>query len=185
MFHLVRFSRVPLLFCIVAMCSLKTAATSAGASASLGLESPSFQPGTAIPARFSCDAQNLSPALKWKEPPKGTRSFALILRDPDAPGGVFVHWLIYNLPQSLRGLPEGVAQEPELSDGSRQGRNSARRIGYAGPCPPPGPAHRYIFTLYALDANLPLPAGATEPELVKAIEGHILATGQLMGRFHR
>jgi hypothetical protein len=183
MIFLVRVLLVLVLLGAIAQFASKAAASSAEPAASLRMESPSFQPNAAIPTRFSCDGQNISPALQWQSPPRGTRGLALILRDPDAPSGVFIHWLIYNLPPTLRGLPEGAVKQPELPDGSRQGRNSARSIGYTGPCPPPGSVHRYIFTLYALDAQISLPAGASEPELVKAMQGHVLATGQLMGRF--
>jgi len=149
------------------------------------LLSTAFEHGSRIPARHTCDAEDLSPALSWGEPPAGTRSFALIMDDPDAPMGTWVHWVLYNIPGERRELEEGVPSEDKLDDGSLQGRNDFGRIGYGGPCPPRGPAHRYFFKLYALDAKLPLQAGATKQELEKAMEGHVLAKGELMGRYGR
>lgn len=149
----------------------------------LHLSSPSLQPGVSIAPLHSCDARNLSPALRWHYGPYGTRSFALVLRDPDAPGGTFIHWVLYNLPASTRSLPEGLSTTPQLPGGALQGTNDFGRTGYAGPCPPHGQSHRYIFTLYALDNDLRLSPGAHESDLIRAMQGHILATGQLMGRF--
>jgi Raf kinase inhibitor-like YbhB/YbcL family protein len=105
--------------------------------------------------------------------------------DPDAPGGTWVHWVLFNLPAETRSLPEGVPEDPALKDGSRQGQNDFRRPGYGGPCPPRGPAHRYYFKLYALDSALNLPAGAKKPDVEKAMKGHVLAQAELMGRYGR
>ncbi len=148
------------------------------------LTSTAFTHGAMIPKRYTCDDQDISPPLSWSEPPEKTQSFALIMDDPDAPMGTWVHWVIYNIPVTARALPEGVPADGDLPDGSRQGRNSWRKIGYGGPCPPSG-THRYFFKLYALDTVLALAAGATKDELLKAMEGHILAQAELMGRYTR
>ena len=152
---------------------------------SLKLTSTAFQPGGTIPKKFTCDGPDVSPALAWSEAPAGTKSFALIMDDPDAPVGTWVHWVLYDLPAGMHELAEGVTKQEELPDGARQGRNDFRRIGYGGPCPPAGPAHRYFFKLYALDQKLGLKAGATKADVEKAMKGHILAQGELMGRYGR
>ncbi|MGH9804909.1 MAG: YbhB/YbcL family Raf kinase inhibitor-like protein [Candidatus Acidiferrales bacterium] len=152
---------------------------------SFSLQSPAFSHGEDIPRKFTCDGPDLSPALNWSEPPAGTRSLALIADDPDAPVGVWVHWVLYDLPPTSRELPEGVAKKESLDDGGRQGRNDFGRIGYGGPCPPPGKAHRYFFKLYALDAPTKLKPGATKAEVEKAMKGHLLAQAELMGRYKR
>ncbi len=151
----------------------------------LQLTSPAFENGGDIPKKHTCDGADVSPALSWSAPPAGARSFCLIMDDPDAPGGRWVHWVLYNLPAETRSLPEGVPKEKELADGTRQGRNDFARPGYGGPCPPRGPAHRYYIKLYALDARLDLQPGASKADLEKAMEKHILAQGQLMGRYKR
>jgi Raf kinase inhibitor-like YbhB/YbcL family protein len=107
------------------------------------------------------------------------------LNDPDAPVGVFTHWVIFNLPQDSRGLPEAVANEAQLANGALQGKNGGGSIRYIGPCPPKGPAHHYVFNLYALDKSLDLAAGATKEQVVQAMEGHILAQSQLTGLYQR
>ncbi len=149
---------------------------------SFGLTSPAFQPGSPVPVVYTCRGRDVSPALNWGEPPAGTQSFALIMDDPDAPMGTWVHWVIYNLPASARGLPEAVPAGAQLKDGSLQGRNSGGENGYNGPCPPSG-THRYFFKLYALDGALSLPSGASKDQLLKAMQGHVLAQGELMGTF--
>jgi hypothetical protein len=156
-----------------------------GAAMALKVESPAFSPGGDIPRQHTCDGPDLSPPLRWSEPPAGTQSLALICDDPDAPAGTWVHWVLYRIPASARGLPEGVPKRETLADGSRQGRNDFGKVGYGGPCPPRGPKHRYFFKLYALDTVLDLPPGATKAELLKAMEGHVLAQGELMGRYGR
>ena len=152
---------------------------------SFSLQSSAFSQGADIPRKFTCDGHDLSPALTWSEPPVGTRSLALIADDPDAPVGVWVHWVLYDLPATVRELHEGVAKEDVLDNGARQGRNDFGRIGYGGPCPPPGKAHRYFFKLYALDAPTELKPGAAKAELVQAMKGHVLAEAELMGRYKR
>ena len=149
------------------------------------LETSAFPPGGDIPVRFTCDGSDDSPALEWTEPPAGTQSFTLVADDPDAPRGTWVHWVLYDLPARARELPEAVPPDKELVSGARQGRNDFRKIGYGGPCPPPGPAHRYYFRLFALDRALGLKSGATRNEIDRAMEGHILAHAELMGRYKR
>ena len=151
----------------------------------LKLTSTAFQPGSTIPKKFTCDGPDVSPALAWTEAPAGTASFALIMDDPDAPVGTWVHWVLYDLPANTRELDEGVLKQEELPNGARQGRNDFRKIGYGGPCPPPGPAHRYYFKLYALDSKTNLKPGATKADLEKAMKGHILAQAEWMGRYQR
>jgi Raf kinase inhibitor-like YbhB/YbcL family protein len=151
----------------------------------LELETSAFEPGGAIPERHTCDGGDVSPALSWSAPPAGARSLALVCEDPDAPRGTWVHWVLYNLPAGTRQLEEGVPATAELPSGARQGRNDFRRIGYGGPCPPPGPPHRYYFRLYALDVVLGLPSGATRKDLDRAMTGHVLADAELMGRYQR
>ncbi|OFW01631.1 MAG: phosphatidylethanolamine-binding protein [Acidobacteria bacterium RIFCSPLOWO2_12_FULL_59_11] len=144
-----------------------------------------FQPGGMIPKKFTCDGPDVSPPLEWDDPPAGTQSFSLIADDPDAPVGTWVHWVVYDLPASVRELPEGVPKDSELANGARQGRNDFRQVGYGGPCPPGGPAHRYYFKLYALDTKLNLKPGATKAELERAMKGQVLAEAQQMGRYQR
>jgi Raf kinase inhibitor-like YbhB/YbcL family protein len=151
----------------------------------LAVSSPAFQEGGKIPTKYTCEGQDVSPAFTWGEPPVETRSFVLIVDDPDAPGGVFTHWVLFNLPVGSRELPEAVAAQAQLPNGSVQGKNDFGRIGYGGPCPPPGRPHRYQFTLYALDQPLDLKAGASKKQVIGAMQGHILAQGQLTGTYQR
>jgi Raf kinase inhibitor-like YbhB/YbcL family protein len=150
----------------------------------LALTSSSIQGGE-IPKKYACDGGDTSPDLKWSGAPADTQSFALIAIDLDAPVGEFVHWVIYNLPAAARELPEGLPAQEQLADGSRQGGNDFGRIGYGGPCPPGSSPHRYVFRLYALDTKLNLPAGATRSQVEEAMKGHILAHGELTGRYQR
>lgn len=149
------------------------------------LKAAAFKPGADIPGRFTCDGSNVSPALSWTTPPEGTQSFALIMEDPDAPRRTWVHWVLYDLPATERELPEGVAPTGTLPSGARQGRNDFGKTGYGGPCPPPGPAHRYYFRLYALDTELQLKAGATRAQVDRSTYGHVLAGAELMGQYRR
>jgi Raf kinase inhibitor-like YbhB/YbcL family protein len=148
------------------------------------ISSPAFANGAAIPDKYSCKGSDATPALTWSEPPAGTQSFALIMDDPDAPSGTWVHWVIFNIPASARGLDEGLPTDAQLSDRSLQGRSSAGTSGYHGPCPPSG-THHYFFKLYALDAMLELPTNTNKKDLLAAMEGHILANVELMGTFSR
>jgi Raf kinase inhibitor-like YbhB/YbcL family protein len=154
------------------------------ASGKFAITSTAFKEGEMIPQKYTCDGQNISPPLKWESIPAQTKSLALIVDDPDAPAGIWVHWVIFNIPPTATGLPENVPTKTSLADGSVQGKNDSREIGYDGPCPPGG-THRYYFKLYALDTMLKLSSGVTKPELLKAMEGHIVAQAQLMGRYSR
>jgi len=148
------------------------------------LTSFAFAEGAMIPVKYTCDGQNVSPPLAWTDLPGGAKSLALICDDPDAPAGTWVHWVAFNLPPDLAGLPEGVPTEKAPKTGGVQGTNSGRRIGYSGPCPPSG-THRYFFKLYALDNTLSLDSNATAKDVQAAMKGHILAEAQLMGRYKR
>jgi Raf kinase inhibitor-like YbhB/YbcL family protein len=148
------------------------------------LTSSAFSNGDPIPGVYTCDGQDISPPLSWEEPPSGTESFALIVDDPDAPGGTWVHWVLFNVPGETRSLAEEVSDDAELSDGGLHGENSWNRMGYGGPCPPSG-THRYFFKLYALDTRLDLEAGASKERLLDTMEGHILAQTELMGTYQR
>jgi len=150
----------------------------------ISVSSSAFQEGGMIPMKYTCDGDDISPPLQWAEIPEGTKSIALICDDPDAPMGTWVHWVTWNIPSPVCDLAEGVSPRPELPDGSRQGISDFGRPGYGGPCPPSG-THRYYFTIYALDTMLNLPASTRKADLIKAVKGHILAQGQLMGRYRR
>jgi len=149
------------------------------------LMSSAFADGSPIPVKHTCDGQDVSPPLEWSNLPQGARSLALIADDPDAPGGTWVHWVLYNLPATVSELREGMPTTETIPTGVAQGRNDFRRIGYGGPCPPRGNAHRYFFRIYALDTELSLKPGATKKDLLRAMEGHILAEGQLRGTYKR
>ena len=148
------------------------------------LTSDAFTPEGAIPSTDTCDGADRSPALAWTAPPAGTKSFALIMDDPDAPRGRWIHWTIYRLPPSTRRMPEAFPLDAELPDGTRQGRTDFGRTGYGGPCPPSG-VHHYRFMLYALDVRLSLAPGATITELEQAMRGHLLAQATLIGTYRR
>lgn len=174
--------RTAVLFALFAVLCASYPLTAQNAQA-LHLTSSSFS--GAIPERYaSCSGQSgNSPALAWDAPPVATRSFALLVTDPDAPMGIFTHWLLWNLPPETRSLPESVPNRPQLPNAARQGRNDFGHVGYSGPCPPRGSAHRYVFDLYALDAALTLPPGMTRQQLLHALQGHVLATGRLIGHY--
>ncbi len=167
----------------------QAANTSSGSSqsAALAITSPAFQPNASIPAKYTCQGDDLSPALEWAAPPAGTKSLALILDDPDAPMGTWVHWVVYNLPASARGLPEnasqGASKTANLPEGALQGMNSFNRVNYGGPCPPSG-EHHYIFHLYALDTVISGDS-LNKEALLKAMAGHILAQGELVGLYKK
>jgi Raf kinase inhibitor-like YbhB/YbcL family protein len=148
------------------------------------LKSPAFAEGGMIPGKYTCDGADVSPHLSWTAVPVEARTLALICDDPDAPGGTWVHWVLFNLPASVRELPEQVPADREPDVGGRHGVTDFRRVGYGGPCPPAG-VHRYFFRLYALDAAISLPAGATGAQVEARMKGHVLAEAQLMGRYGR
>ncbi len=153
---------------------------------SFDLTSSAFEAGQPIPVRHTCHGEDLSPPLAWTQAPPATESFVLIMDDPDAVkvvGFVWDHWLLFNVPADVLALSEGIPEDAELPDGSRQGQNSFHRLGYNGPCPPSGQTHTYVFTLYAVDTLLELPAGAGKDEILQALDGHILAQTQLVGSY--
>jgi Raf kinase inhibitor-like YbhB/YbcL family protein len=149
------------------------------------LTSTAFANGQPIPVKFTGDALDVSPPLAWANPPSGTKSFALIADDPDAPAGTWVHWVVYDLPPTTTGLAEDERKAPQLANGAKQGLNDFKKTGYGGPVPPPGKVHRYLFKLYALDTMTGLAPGATKQDLLKALDGHVLGEGQLMGTYQR
>ncbi len=154
------------------------------AMANIQLTSSAFEEGNLIPSKYTCDGADVSPPLKWSNVPQNTKTIALICDDPDAPVGTWVHWVIYNIPPTVTELPEGVPSDKTLSNGAIHGINDFRKYGYGGPCPPGG-THRYYFKIYALDTELKLAPGAKKSDVEKAMQGHILAKGQLMGRYKR
>lgn len=149
------------------------------------LTSPSFQANEAIARKYTCDGTDVSVPLDWTDPPQGTKSFTLMVEDPDAPSGTWVHWLIYDIPPNVRQLEEGIPAEAVLDDGSKQGVNDFRNIGYGGPCPPRGPAHHYVFKLYALNAMTHLKPAAGREDLLRALSGHVLEQTSLTGLYKR
>jgi len=149
------------------------------------LSSPAFEEGGYIPVKYTCDGEDISVPLLFGDIPAEAESLALIMDDPDAPAGTFVHWVIYNIPADSGGLPEGIPAEPYLAEGIRQGVNSFGNIGYGGPCPPPGGAHRYMFKLYARDRALDIDAGLSKHELLSAMEGSVIAGAGTMGLYGR
>jgi Raf kinase inhibitor-like YbhB/YbcL family protein len=148
------------------------------------ITSSAFAEGGMIPRAYTCDDKDVSPDLSWTGIPGGTKTLALICDDPDAPVGTWVHWVLFNIPPAETGLAAEIAPDPILGNGARHGTNDFGRLGYGGPCPPGG-THRYFFKLYALDIELDLDSGATKARLEEAMQGHILAEGQLMGKYSR
>ncbi len=154
-------------------------------TAVMELGSSAFESGAAIPRRYTCDGDNVSPPLRWSRVPAGTKSLALIADDPDAPGGTWSHWVIYDLPPSVTALGENTPRTDALASGAKQGVNDFQQTGYGGPCPPPGPAHRYFFRLYALDRAIAAKPKTSRQQLLAAIQGRILGAAELMGRYQR
>ncbi len=151
----------------------------------LELKSSAFSANDEIPRRFTCEGQDISVPLAWSTTPLGTKSWALVCDDPDAPMGTWVHWVVYNIPPERTQFSEGVEAKQRLEDGTRQGRTDFQRVGYGGPCPPPGRPHRYFFRLYALDTVLDFLKPPTRQDLLTAIKGHVLAEATLMGTYKR
>ena len=170
---------------VMSACGSTTSPDPSSPDATLELTSAAFGRGESIPQTYTCDGEDISPPLSWGDPPEGTESFALILDDPDAPVGTWVHWVLFNIPADKRSLPEGIPARDQLSDGSLHGQNSWKRNDYGGPCPPSGSTHRYVLMLYALDTTLDLEAGATKRNVLKAMDGHVLAEGELTGEYSR
>jgi len=156
-----------------------------GAPMAFSISSPSFQNGKDIPKKFTCDGDDVSPALSWMDPPQGSKSFALIADDPDAPRGTWTHWVLFDLPSTTSNLREAMPKVGELPGGGFQGVNDFPKIGYGGPCPPPGKPHRYFFKLYALDNKLNLKAGTSKREVEQAMQNHILGKAEIMGKYSR
>jgi Raf kinase inhibitor-like YbhB/YbcL family protein len=148
------------------------------------ITSSAFEDGGMIPRSYTCDAKDVSPDLAWTGVPEGTKTLVLICDDPDAPVGTWVHWVLFNIPAGETGLAAKIAPDAILGNGARHGTNDFGRLGYGGPCPPGG-THRYFFKLYALDIELDLDSGATKAQVEEDMQGHILAEGQLMGRYKR
>jgi Raf kinase inhibitor-like YbhB/YbcL family protein len=176
-------------FALLIVSALSLAIVALAASGAVGanfeLTSEAFKPGGTIPRVYTCEGADQSPPLGWQGAPVGTKSFALIVKDPDAPGRTFIHWVIYDLPASVHRLATNVAKTATTAEGASQGSNSRESLGFTGPCPPPGPPHHYHFQLFALDAMLSLRSGATAPELQNAMKGHVLARTELIGTFGR
>ena len=149
------------------------------------LTSTAFKNNEAIPKQYTCEGKNISPPLAWSGAPAGTRSFALIVDDPDAPAGVWTHWVVFDLPADTTELAEDVPKSQNITGNAKQGTNDFKRLGYGGPCPPPGRAHRYFFKIYALDTVLDLKPGASKRQVEAALAQHVLAQGQLIGTYER
>jgi Raf kinase inhibitor-like YbhB/YbcL family protein len=158
--------------------------TKGGQAMKMEVKSTAFQEGAMIPKLYTCDGQDISPPLSWSGVPAEAKSIALIMDDPDAPRGTWVHWTLFNIPPETKSLAQNIPRTPSLTNGAKHGNNSWPKLGYGGPCPPGG-THRYYFKVYALDIVLTLKTGITKAQLLKAMEGHILAEGQLMGRYTR
>jgi Raf kinase inhibitor-like YbhB/YbcL family protein len=164
---------------ISSLLGISVGSSSAGKTMKLDVSSSAFSEGQSIPEKYTCDGQNVSPPIKWSGAPANTKSIASICEDPDAPSGTFTHWVLYDLPGTTKELTEGS------SGGGKEGMNDFGKKGYGGPCPPPGGAHRYYFRVYALDTASLGDAGRSKEEVTAAMQGHILAQGELMGRYKR
>lgn len=149
------------------------------------IKSKAFEHKAPIPSKYTGDGPDVSPPLEWENAPDGTKAFVLICDDPDAPVGTWVHWVLYDIPTDTRALAEAMPKDKNVLGSAKQGRNDFRRIGYGGPAPPPGKPHRYFFRLYATDKETGLEPGATKDQVLKAIEGHVLAKTELMGTYQR
>lgn len=170
--------------CVLIQFLLIKSIHSGGNPMALQITSSAFREGKMIPKRYTCDGSDVSPDLAWTGIPEGTKSLALICDDPDAPMGVWVHWVVFNIPPHVTEFPAEIPPDKTLGNGAKHGTNDFRRLGYGGPCPPGG-THRYFFKLYALDLELNLQSGATKARVEEAMKGHILAEGQLMGKYKR
>ncbi|MGE5323657.1 MAG: YbhB/YbcL family Raf kinase inhibitor-like protein [Actinomycetota bacterium] len=149
------------------------------------LTSKAFQAQGNIPSQFTCEGRNISPELSWSGAPEGTKTFALVLHDPDAPHpGGYTHWVAFNIPATVKGVPENAPKNTEFPGGGVQGKNDAGKNGYTGPCPPSG-THRYYFQLYAVDGQIELGSGARKDDLEKALKGHVLGQTELMGMYKK
>ena len=178
--------RIAVFAMILSACATSATPTEATMKNELTVTSDAFASGQSIPNKYSCIGRNISPPLAWNEPPAGTQSFTLIMDDPDAPVGTWVHWVLYNIPLAKRDLQEDLPITGKSMDPNAiyVGKNSSGNIGYDGPCPPSG-THRYIFKLFALDTTINLLPGATKEQVLKEMDGHILAQGELVGTFSK
>lgn len=179
------FLAAALLGCIAAAGCSQEPKSATGHVAEIKLTSTAFADGQPIPAKYTADAIDVSPPLAWTKVPAGTKSLALIADDPDGPSGTWTHWVIYDLPPTTTALAEDTLNVPQFKNGTKQGLNDFKKTGYNGPAPPPGKAHRYYFKIYALNAMTGLAANATRAELLKAMDGHVLGEGELMGTYQR
>lgn len=168
-----------------ALLLLTSSAAQAAKSDKLSVSSSAFAEGAVVPKLYTGDGKDISPALSWNGAPATTKSLALTVEDPDAPGGTWFHWIIFNIPAGEKGLKENVAKTPTLSNGAVQGRNDFDKTGYNGPAPPKGPLHHYQFKMVALDTKLSLKPNCSKDDYYKAIKGHILASGTLTGTYSR
>ena len=174
---------------VVILCALVCScqgvnARKGGKKVEIKVTSTAFKDGGMMPGKYSLNGGNVSPPIAWNNVPEGTKSFALICDDPDAPAGVWVHWVVYDIPASVKSLSEHQPKTAALPNGAKQGTNDFPKLGYDGPAPPSG-THRYFFKVYALDTEMNLQPGATKPQLLEAMEGHILAKGQIVGKFSK
>jgi Raf kinase inhibitor-like YbhB/YbcL family protein len=175
---------LPSLLVFVILWQLRSVAVQGQARSRLEVSSASFSDGGSIPRRYTCDGEDISPTLKWSHPPAGTKSFALVMDDPDAPAN-FTHWMVYDIPADVLELTEAASARGAMPKGSAEGTNDFNRPGYGGPCPPPGKPHHYVIHLYALDIRLDLPPGATRKRLDSAIERHRVAEVRIIGIYRR
>ena len=173
-----------LLFCSFNNSAQAGSETAGGKKMEIKITSSAFEDGGMIPAKYTCDGADISPPLRWDVVSEGTKSIALICDDPDAPIGTWVHWVLFNLPADTKELAENIPPDKTLPNGAKQGITDFGRNGYGGPCPPSG-THRYFFKVYALDTQIDLTSSANKAQLLKAMEGHILGQGQLMGKYKR
>lgn len=151
------------------------------------IQSPEFANNAEVPRKYTCQGEDISPPLSWSNTPVGTKSFVLICDDPDAPVGIWLHWTLFNIPADKKELSDGAGApaKKQLSDGSKQGMTDSGNVGYHGPCPPPGKYHRYFFRLFALDTMLNLDGGVARKAIEQAMQGHILAQAEMLGRYRR
>jgi len=184
-------TKMTLLFCMVVVAYAMTTFSPIDARpgekrGNMILKTNAFKQSETIPQKYTCDGADISPDLSWEGAPKGTKSFALICDDPDAPSGTFTHWVLYALPSSVTGLSENLSKNAEIhSPEGKQGTNGFGKVGYGGPCPPRGSKHRYFFKLYALDSDVQLSPKASKEDLESSMKGHVLAQGELMGTYQR
>jgi Raf kinase inhibitor-like YbhB/YbcL family protein len=180
----IRTSIITVLLVLGITCASLPSGALGGSGMAITLTSSAFTEGALIPKKYACDAEDISPELKWAGVPQGAKSLALICDDPDSRGGPWVHWVLFNIPADINSLPPGIPADATLKNGARHGQNDFRKLGYGGPCPPRS-THRYFFKLYALDSVLTLESGSTKAQLLDAMKGHILAEGKLMGKYKR